>query len=892
VSDSLFELLHSCTVRLQAPGGHGTGFFVAPGLILTCAHVVEGARGDETHITAHYSEENYQVQEIVEYLSKPYPDLALLRIDLREHPCVYLDESITPRDVLYTYGYTEEHREGESTTLDCEGKMLTDNGESLVKLKAGQVRRGSSGSPLLNERTWGVCGVIKLSRHPLTDLGGGAIPTEVVLLEMPELIALQETFHRRDSRWMEARDRQRGLQVAPVAPQGKLETTFYEKADKVYKPEQLFGRYDLLFKVVALLDEAKRVLLFGFGGVGKTALAATIADQRIDAGKGTVIWMRLGAEKAEAIFDSLVQRLAKEKEKSELGHLTGDPKILAVKNLLAQFEATLLVLDDVWNGQALYRVLKAVPDGMPVLVTSRQRFPKRLKLEPVDVGDLSPDEALRLLGYWAGEQDYSADEGAHKLCKELGYHPYALEIAGVTLEVDDLKPDALREQIADAPHDVSMPEDFAEEGRESVKKLLDRSFDALDAEERVVFRAFGALFAPGATSALLAVYMQREESAVTKPLNVLVRRSLAKRRRVKESNYYYVHALTFSYARTMFRDKGQDDQAMVTTVQRYVEECAQDFNRLDFDQANILGAAQVADDEARVSIIRILTLDGYFDKRGHTLNYLKLLDRVLKYLTARKDKGTLNADQLTILHYLLGKRGNAYFDRGDYVNASETYKAALGLAENNDRIVLLSGATGKALSFCGENDQARTYFDQGYGLARGMEDDFLLSFVLEQESHAAGHNEDYETAHRVAAEQVTINERLLETNRNTEILEALFFSLLNLGEAERRLTKQLNLEVVDPELAKQRLQKALSIHQRTEQIAAEMDDALLKAWAVWSLAEDYHTLGERDKAWEYLSEARKLWHSRGVVSEEASVAEFMKEHGYDTMTEEKDNFEQ
>lgn len=38
---ALTDLLNRCTVKLSVPGkGHGTGFFVAPGLILTCGHVV------------------------------------------------------------------------------------------------------------------------------------------------------------------------------------------------------------------------------------------------------------------------------------------------------------------------------------------------------------------------------------------------------------------------------------------------------------------------------------------------------------------------------------------------------------------------------------------------------------------------------------------------------------------------------------------------------------------------------------------------------------------------------------------------------------------------------------------------------------------------------------
>ncbi len=39
----LYELLRRCTVRLSASGIQGTGFFVAPDLILTCAHVVKKA---------------------------------------------------------------------------------------------------------------------------------------------------------------------------------------------------------------------------------------------------------------------------------------------------------------------------------------------------------------------------------------------------------------------------------------------------------------------------------------------------------------------------------------------------------------------------------------------------------------------------------------------------------------------------------------------------------------------------------------------------------------------------------------------------------------------------------------------------------------------------------
>ena len=44
------KLLEQCTLRVSVPGGHGTGFFVAPQLILTCAHVVKSDNSKKIHV--------------------------------------------------------------------------------------------------------------------------------------------------------------------------------------------------------------------------------------------------------------------------------------------------------------------------------------------------------------------------------------------------------------------------------------------------------------------------------------------------------------------------------------------------------------------------------------------------------------------------------------------------------------------------------------------------------------------------------------------------------------------------------------------------------------------------------------------------------------------------
>jgi len=81
--ESLLEkLVRQCTVRIQIivdqQKKFGTGFFVAPGLVLTCAHVVEAPRDtNELSINVHWNDETYPAQ-VNHLLSAPYPDLCLL----------------------------------------------------------------------------------------------------------------------------------------------------------------------------------------------------------------------------------------------------------------------------------------------------------------------------------------------------------------------------------------------------------------------------------------------------------------------------------------------------------------------------------------------------------------------------------------------------------------------------------------------------------------------------------------------------------------------------------------------------------------------------------------------------------------------------------------------
>ncbi|WP_405596718.1 trypsin-like peptidase domain-containing protein [Streptomyces sp. NBC_01410] len=178
--------LRVSTVKvLTGVQGFGTGSFVGPGLVLTCAHVVERAVTSGESITIVWQYKEYTGQ-VVSFRDRPYPDLALLSVtSLRSHPVIELHHEIELGDLLYAYGYTDLYGEGDSLTTEYEG--VTGVHLPLLKLKAGQVRPGMSGAGILNLRTGAVCGITVATRDRGSDLGGRAIPTRTVLSEFPGL---------------------------------------------------------------------------------------------------------------------------------------------------------------------------------------------------------------------------------------------------------------------------------------------------------------------------------------------------------------------------------------------------------------------------------------------------------------------------------------------------------------------------------------------------------------------------------------------------------------------------------------------------------------------------------------------------------------------------------
>ena len=429
---------------------------------------------------------------------------------------------------------------------------------------------------------------------------------------------------------------------------------FTAPTNHINRPERFLGRDAHVREVDAVLDAGGAVLVHGLAGSGKTALAATVADRRVAAGLGPYLWLRPGTADVETTLDALVRLIAGAAGRERLRDTEGDGRVKAIQEMVLAAGVSLLVVDDVWQPATLHALLRAVPAGVGTLVTSRMKFGVA---HQVEVGELDPADARELLTLHAGA---GSQQGEAELCRDLGYHPYAVEIAGRHLKQYGATPAELREQLAGTPHELAAPAGYAAAERTSIKRLLDRTCAALDSEDaRLALLAFGALYSGSATVPLLATYLGFGRPRTWAAVNHLVDGGFA--RRLPGTSAYKLHDLTFSYARML------GGECAVKAVAEFARVRARDHAVLQADMDNLLGAAAAAresDPDAFWSIVETLAVDGYVD--DHTLGLVRLLELAVERV--RDEPGRC--------HTLLTRLGNARYNEGEPAAARRAYAAA------------------------------------------------------------------------------------------------------------------------------------------------------------------------------------------------------------------------
>ncbi|MHA5053420.1 trypsin-like peptidase domain-containing protein [Streptomyces sp. SD15] len=200
----LVSALPDAVLALTAPDGSvGSGFFVAPGLVVTCAHVVRpgdwvAGRCGSRDLSLFADPQWYRPKG-----SGNGPDLALLTVpEGFEHPAVCLASDIVPGDELWGFGHPQgSYRAGESVSFRAEGPSsrsaagdVSSGTVTLHHVAQGRAGPGFSGAPVLSWRTGGVCGVLRLAYGLQKGMPGARlVPVNDIwaafpFLDKPELV--------------------------------------------------------------------------------------------------------------------------------------------------------------------------------------------------------------------------------------------------------------------------------------------------------------------------------------------------------------------------------------------------------------------------------------------------------------------------------------------------------------------------------------------------------------------------------------------------------------------------------------------------------------------------------------------------------------------------------
>ena len=331
------------------------------------------------------------------------------------------------------------------------------------------------------------------------------------------------------------------------------------------------GREEDLAEISSLLHEHRLVTLTGAGGVGKTRCAIQIGAELLD-GSGDGVWL---AELAPISDPALVATVI-----AQALNVQAPPNRPILDTLLAYLKRKrlLLILDNCEHvideaRTVVGAILHACPD-VRILATSREGLnisgetTYRMPSLAVPSSDrFSSDEAPRfgavqLFIDRALSSDkrfaLTAENAPHvaEICRRLDGIPLAIELAAARVKV--LSPQQLAQKLDERFRVLTGGDRSALPRHQTMRALIDWSYDLLSSEERALFRKL-AIFAGGFTLESASEVCSDEaidEIATLDVLSSLVDKSLVQTEPVGSGTRYRLLESTRQYAREKLNESG------------------------------------------------------------------------------------------------------------------------------------------------------------------------------------------------------------------------------------------------------------------------------------------------------------------------------------------------
>lgn len=358
-------------------------------------------------------------------------------------------------------------------------------------------------------------------------------------------------------------------------------------------PQRHFvGRQALVAALLHALhrpDDETIQALVGMGGVGKSSLAAAVAQAAQEDFSDGVLWANAAISEPAAVLESWAQAYG-----YDFSRITDlESMANAFRSVLAE-RRVLLVLDDVVSVSRIRPLLPNGP-GCRVLMTTRdQDMAYALNARVWRLTELAPADGRHLLGLILGEGRVETEpEAAAEICDLLQNLPLAVEIIGQRLKS---RP---RRKLADIVRRLR-----DEKRRLSELKISDRavrasfalSYASLDEGLKEVFALMGVFNGRSFTAQGLSAIAGQDRYEAEDRIFALVALSLA---REEEDVRYIQHPLLADFAREKLAQTEDEAGVYGRFARHYLQfarEHQYDYDALRPEWDNMMAAMEAAYD--------------------------------------------------------------------------------------------------------------------------------------------------------------------------------------------------------------------------------------------------------------------------------------------------------
>lgn len=394
-------------------------------------------------------------------------------------------------------------------------------------------------------------------------------------------------------------------------------------------PGKIAGREALLAQVYSHLKGNKAVLLHGAPGMGKTAVAATLASAYTEL-PGGALWLNVN----DPALEQLIVRVGRAYDVPEIKTAQNPLGMVAGAASSLTAGKPLLVLDGK-PGAAAAEFITRCAAGLPVLVVAKDRLEG--PWTPVEVGKLEAKAAMLMLRNEAGLPAEGMDDELDELVSILDYTPFALSVAGGTLRVSKQSPSDYLTAFEKIPSSA---------GATPQLLALTIGFKGLNNALQGVMLLMGATFGVGISAELLATMANAPQPTIEQVMTLLVQNNLVERYTRGDAPVYRLHEITQTFMTTWLRSQGRLDMlqnkardAVLAFVRKYSANTPDAHDRLAAEMEIILAAAKWSAEQGERDLVNqivvgLMQAGDFIQSRGFVYELLKLRELSSSFTTA------------------------------------------------------------------------------------------------------------------------------------------------------------------------------------------------------------------------------------------------------------------